>query len=342
MNGRIIELTGIVLVICLVGCSNSLLENDLETKYLLQESVVETASLEHPERAINTEGNVNGRTPVKCQWIQGDISYDITDTIYYKTFYDDFVRGYQMNFVYPDVNIQDNIEDYFAQTEYDFEKMSRISQMFYDNRTIDMDEETLKDLFYKYGYEVCFHSASIDDLQVRFIEIRELNGLSLYLSHILLQTWDDEHIYLQDVTSPISRTIRSFITIEGKEELKLIVHSSGFSKDLVAEEELSFWLFRGTYWILAPIDLTIDSSHAHSAGDMYADVDRDSLFSPIYYKDGIVYRTSMQGDGLHTYAHRLEKLEEVEENVSFRLVSISEVQGQAFEDIDCYLHFKIN
>lgn len=330
----------IALMLCQSGCSNSLVENDdLPSS---QESTIEITSSEPLETAINLKEDVSSRTPVSCQWIQGDRSYDIEDTVYYKTFYDDYVKGYQMNFEYPNVNLQDDIEDYFAQTEYDFESITRITQMFYDNRTIDMNEETLKVLFYKHGYEICFHSVSIDSLKVRFIEFRELNGLSLYVSHILLQTWDDEHIYLQDITGPISRTIRSVITIDNQEEPKLILHSSGFSKDFVAEEELSFWAFRETYWILTPMDLTIDSSHAHHVGEvLYPDINREDLFEPVYYRDGIVYRTSIQGDGVFSIVFRLEKMKEIEKNKSFRLISVSDVQGRAYADTNCYLHFEI-
>lgn len=326
-----------ILAICLTACSNSSEGNHEIIESSLKESVIETAILGLVE-------NDNIRIPLQCQWRAEDRPFDGNNTVYYKSYYDDFVRGSTIGFKFPDINLQENIAEYFVadENEIGFDQMDKIVEMFFDNRTIEMDEKSLKDLFNEYGYEVCFYSELIDALQVRFIEIRESDGLSLYPSRILIQSWDKEHIYLQDITGATPRRIRSFITITDGVAPQLIVHSSGFSKDYVSEEELSFWIYRGSYWILTSMDLNIDSSHAHSANDLYPDIERDTLFEPVYYPDGIVYRTSIQDDGLNTYPYRLGKMEEIEKNKSFRLIAILNSPRKTIEKSNCYIEFEIN
>ena len=89
----------------------------------------------------------------------------------------------------------------------------------------------------------------------------------------------------------------------------MVVHSSGVSRDYVDEQELSFWEYCGTYWALVPMDLEIDTSHAHIAGEnLYPDLNRDELFEVFYYRDGIAYRPSRQNDSVtNSYAVRLGK-----------------------------------
>lgn len=291
---------------------------------------------------LDLEKNDTIRTPSQCQWQAEDQPFDGNDTIYYKSYYDDFVRGSTVNFEFPEINPQDNMDDYFVVDDNEFDRIDKIAAVFFDNRTIAMDEKSLEDLFNKHNYEIYFNGGVIDALQFRFIEIRESDGISLYPSRILIQSWDSEHIYLQDITGPSPRKIRSFITITNREAPQLIVHSSGFSKDYISEEELSFWVYRGSYWILTPLDLTINSSHAHSANDRYPDIERETLFEPVYYRDGIVYRTSIQGDGLNAYAYRLGKMEEMEKNKSFKLIAIQDLQRKTIEKSNCYIEFEIN
>lgn len=280
-------------------------------------------------------------TPVTVKWQLRDIDYDPYDTIYYKTYYDNFVRGFIMNIKYPDINIQEKLEDYFIIKENSDEQMNMLVDMFFDDRTINIEEEELKDLFYSHGYFLYLSHENIQDIQVRFIEIQEIDGPSLYPSRILIQSWDEEHVYLQDITGPIPRKIRSLLVIDNKKSPQVIMHSSGSSDDYVSEEELSFWTYRGSYWILTPLELEIDTSHAHSAGDMYPDIDRSTLFEPTYYRDGIVYRPSVQGDGLHSATFRLGKMEETEKNKSFRLTAIYESLGRTVEDRGAYIQFEI-
>lgn len=282
------------------------------------------------------------RTPKEAQWAEDDISFDPEDTIYCKTFYDSFVRGRTMRIRFPDIKLLEEIEDYLMIESDTVEEFYPLADMFYDNRTIEMGEEELRELFYAHGFHIYFHNGVLDNLHIRLIEIQEINGLTLYPVRIVLQTWDDEYIYVQDITGPIPRKIESFLIVDDQEEPKLVVHTSGFSTDFIAEEELSFWTFRGSYWILAPIELDIDTSHAHSEGSLYGDLDRDKLFPVTLYRDGIVYRPSRQGNSIGaSNTYRLGKMEEVEKNKSFRLYGIYENIGKTYVNKYCYIEFNI-
>jgi len=330
----------ILLIMFAIGCSKS--NTDKNNKWVdLEVAIKEDILSEKTETHVNADEQ-KSPIPLMPQWQPEDRTYDPDNTIYYKTYYDDFVRGYIMCINFPNINLKEEIEDYFTMDEKGNVKIDYLADLFFDSRTIEMDENILKNICYSYGYEVDFQSTSINDLNVRFVEINEIDGLLLYPSRILIQTWDSEHIYLQDITSPISRKIRSVITIDNKEDPIMIVHSTGISVDYISEEELSFWAFRGSYWVLTPLELTVDSSHAHSAGELYADINRDSLYDPVYYRDGIVYRPSMQGDGLHGFIFRLGKMEEIENNINFRLIGISDSLGRTLEKSNCYLEFEIN
>lgn len=264
--------------------------------------------------------------PVKHQSQEGDMDYDPEDTIYCKDYYDDFVGEEKRQIEYPDINIRDTIEDYF-QFEDDTEKWDNLVEMFFDYRTIEMPEEELKALFYQHGYTLWLQSAETENLHVRFVEIAETEGLSLYPARIMIQTWDENHIYLQDITGPIPRKIESFLVVDDRKPCRLVVHSSGFSGDYVAEEELIFWEYRGTHWALAPMDLVIDTSAAHISGKyFFPEIDRDDLFEASYYRDGMAYRSSTQIDYYDTnsYTVRLGKMEEVEKNKIFRLKAVCE------------------
>ena len=281
------------------------------------------------------------RQPMEAQWQSEDIKYLNDDTIYYKNYYDNFIQGKIMDISFPEINIQTRLEEYFKVDDNIIEGMDTLSSIFFDNRTIEMKEEALKKLFYSHGYNLYLHEAAINDLHIRLIEIEEIDGLSLYPSRILIQTWDDKHIYLEDITGPIPRKVRSFLVIDDKEELRLVIHSSGVSVDYISEEELSFWIFRGSYWILAPMELEIDTSHAHNAGDLYPDLDRNNLFVATFYQDGIAYRSSIQdiSSGACQNTYRLGIMEEIEKNKSFKLVGNYENMGETCVDSSCYIRF---
>lgn len=270
-----------------------------------------------------------GRTLGQMQYDPKIMDYDPEDTIYYKTYYDDFVQGKIMNIdYYPHNEILDEMEDYFADDSEVF-YLDNLISMFYDDRTIETDEKELEQLFWEHGYILYLHSVEFLDFHLRFIEIAEKEGLSLYPIQILMQTWDEDYIYLQDITGPIPRKIRDMMAVDKEGVWKLIVHSSGFSKEYISEEELSFWEFTGSYWILVPMELEIDTSHAFSLGNLYPDIDRNELFEAFYYRDGIAFRPSRQPDNEYgtNNTYRLGMMEITEENKSFRLVMICDVEG---------------
>lgn len=109
----------------------------------------------------------------------------------------------------PYMEIWKELEDYFVDDSKVF-YLDYLVSMFYDDRTIETDEKELEQLFWEHGYIVYFHSVESRDFHLRFIEIVEKKGLSLYPIRILMQTWDDDYIYLQDITGPIPRKIRDY------------------------------------------------------------------------------------------------------------------------------------
>ncbi len=197
-------------------------------------------------------------------------------------------------------------------------------------------------LYWEHGYLIDFCRGDFENCHVRFVEITEKDGLSLYPVRILMQTWDEEHIYLQDITGPIPRKIKEVMTVERNGVRQLVVHSTGLSREYVAEEELSFWEQNGTCWILTPMELEIDVSQAHNMGSLYPDIDRESLYEAFFYRDGIAYKPSLQpfnewGD---REVYRMGVMEVVEENKSFRLNAVCNVEGKTVSSYG-YILFEI-
>lgn len=266
-------------------------------------------------------------------------------SIYDKNYYDSYRSGKFMWIRFQEKNLQKELEDYFDVGDY-AEGPEILADMFMDKRTCEMEEEELKELFFSHGYLLYLHHKEIDGLHIRLAQVQEINGLSLYPIRIVIQTWDEENIYIEDITAPIPRKIRDFLIIEDDDALKMIIHSSGISIDYTAEEELSFWEFCDNgCWNLISMDLEIDTSHAHNTGDGYPDLNRDELFPMVYYQDGITFGPSrqgnMNGDGMDTF--RLGKMEEIEKNKSFRLYGIYENLGRTYVWTygDCYIQFNI-
>jgi len=331
----------ILLLIFAVGCSKSSNSAQNNKSVDLEIAMEEDIISEKTESHVNVDEQ-KSLTPLRPQWQPEDRTYDPNNTIYYKTYYDHFSRGYIMHIKFPDINLKKEIEDYFTMDQKGNVEIDSLVDLFFDSRTIEMDENVLKNICYSYGYEVDFKSTSINDLHMRFVEINEIDGLSLYPSRIFIQTWDNEHIYLQNITGPIPRKIKSIITVDDKEDPIMITHSTSVSKDYISEEELIFWAFRGSYWILISLEYTIDSSHAHNAGNAFPDENRESLYDPFYYPDGIVYRPSIQCDGVNYYTFRLGVMEEIDKNKRFRMIGICEFEDRAEVVNDCYIEFEIN
>lgn len=292
------------------------------------------------ENDSSTKEEGHSRYPGQIKWQEGYRGYDPEDTIFYKTYYDD--SGRERRIKYPEINMRDELEEYFQYRNIS-EKWDNLAQMFYDERTVKMSEEELKDLFYEHGYVLCLQSAEIEDLHVRFVEITEIGGLSLYPSRIMIQTWDERYIGLQDITSPVPRKIRSFLVVDDRESYRLIVHSSGLSGDYAVEEELSFWEYDGAAWGLVPMDLEIDTSHAHIGGEkISSDIAREELFEASYYRDGIAYRPARQSLGDNKITVRPGKMEEIEKNRIFRLTAVYEAEtGTTVCSDGTYIQFEI-
>lgn len=351
-NGK--SILAVLLCLALAGCGNGAdggresgvlgeAEQDVDQSESLGESEPSAHLYEEMENAEENSPSPKEkhvRYPAPIKWQEGYHGYDPEDTIFYKSYYDDSISGRHIK--YPKIHMRDELEEYFLY-RYDAEKWDNLVEMFFDERTVEMPEDELEDLFYEQGYVLSFQSAEIADMHVRFVEITELGGLSLYPSRIMLQTWDENSICLQDITSPLPRKIQSFLVIDDREPYRLVVHSSGVSEDYAVEEELSFWEYRDVQWSLAPMDLKIDTSHAQTGGESLSfDGSGEELFEASYYRDGIAYRPGRQRMGDHYVTVRPGKMEEVEKNRIFRLKAVYEADtGTTVRADDIYIQFEI-
>lgn len=312
-------------------------------KILILSLFVVGCSVQNIERDVaEKETEISKRTPLKGN-LQSDSCYDIQNTIYSKDFYKDHLPPWVMDIRCPEVNLQEDMEDYFN-VENHIRGIQTLADMFFDNRTIEMEEEELNALFYSHGYYLYLHNAEVNELHIRIVEIQEMGGLSLYPSEILIQAWDDQNIYLEDITGPVSRKVRSILAIDDKENPQMIIHSSGLSVDYVSEEELSFWEFQGSAWTLIPMALDIDTSHANFVNsNLYSDSDNGELFPIIYYPDGIVFRAFRHSEGRepYEYTYYMGKLEEVEKNKSYILREVQHNDSRPFVSYATYIQLTI-
>lgn len=331
---------------CASGCGRKSIETEMQTK--AKTEITETEYETEYPKAFDEPGQYRKEESRRIPGVREHGSdwrpYDHEDTVYYKHFYDDFAVGKIMTIDYsPHVEDREKLEDYFTE-ETDIRQLDHLVSMFYDDRTIETDENELEFLFWEHGYLIDFHRVEYGNMCLRVVEITEKNGLSLYPVRILMQTWDDDFIYLQDVTSPVPRKIRDMMVVDQDGIWDLIVHSSGISREYVAEEELSFWEFTGADWVLVPMELEMDTSHAHIMGELYPDLDRDELFEIFNYRDGMAFRPSLQNCGTKgdRVVLRLGSMEVIRENKSFRLNAVLDVEGRTVEwGGKCYIQFDV-
>lgn len=295
--------------------------------------------------SVAGEGDgTGGRKPMPYEYVPDLMDYDVEDTIYYKNYYDNFVGGLVEHMDYsPRMEMRGELDDYFTDDSEIFQ-LDYLVSMFYDDRTVEIDEKELEQLFWDHGYLLSLHNAEYKDYHLRFVEITEKNGLSLYPFRILMQTWDDDSIYLQDITSIVPRKIGDLMVVDDGDVWKMIVHSTGLSREMVVEEELSFWEFTGTYWVLVPMELRIDTSNAHGMGiSSYPDLDRDELFEAVYYRDGITFHPSRQSMNKYgdKWTLRLGVMEVIEENRKFRLIPVCRAEGRMVKLAGIYIQCTI-
>lgn len=346
---------GIVALVCLTARHTGInkgVDSDLEktvnfttnAKNPIRKEADDT-TIEAGEHFVMREDKTSGRVPKSYEYIQDLMDYDPEDTIYYKDYYDDIIVGVEEHIDYsPHMEIREELEDYFTDDLNEFHRLDYMVSMFYDDRTIQTDEKELEQLFWDHGYILSFHNAEYQDYRLRFIEITEKDGLSLYPFRILMQTWDEDFIYLQDITSIVPRKIMDLMVVDDEGIWKMVVHSTGLSREMVVEEEISFWEFTGTYWILVPMEVNIDTSHAHFLGTtLYPDLDRDELYEAVFYRDGITYSPSQQSMNEYgdQWTFRLGIMEVTEENRRFRLIPIFRVEGRTVYLTDSYIQFAI-
>lgn len=262
---------------------------------------------------------------------------DGENTIFWKDYYRDYKTILRKSVEYHiPICLQDSLQDYFSLRDPNEDTWfpKDIYCMFYDERTIEMTEEELEILFLQNGYELSSCKGKCRDYYVRFLQYRGKDSYYIYPEHIIMQTWNDRYIYVQEITGPMERKVMDFICVDDRENPLAIVHSSSMTRDRVSEEELSFWEFNGNFWSLVPMELEVDYTEAVLLEDLKPGKEAD--FNPVYYPDGIVFGASGQYDPIYlsegkvTYKPEdgnirymtLGKLEEIEKNKSFQLIMV--------------------
>lgn len=124
----------------------------------------------------------SSRVPSVMQPDTDVMTYDPEDTIYYKTYYDDFSEGKIMYIDYaPHMEMKEELEDYFEE-DSNYDSLDRLVSMFYDNRTIELEEEELEELFWVHGYSISFHNTEFREYHLRVVGITKKMGHHYILS----------------------------------------------------------------------------------------------------------------------------------------------------------------
>lgn len=287
-------------------------------KTLLEENVIESEMSE-----VQDEPEIT-RQPVEYRYMEylGPRGFlDGEDTIFWQDFYDSYSIGLLRGVEYHiPICIQDSLQDYFSLRNPDEMPWAPkdIYCMFYDNRTIEMEEEELEILFLQNGYELSICQGECKGYQVRFLQYRQKDSHLLYPEHIIMQTWDDWYIYVQEITGPMQRKVMDFISVDDRERPLIIVHTTSITRDYVSEEELSFWEFNGNFWSLVPVELEIEYTEYVLGRE--PELGKVEDLNMICYPDGIAFRPTIQfsSSGGVIFYLKEDQIEEIERNKSFQ------------------------
>ena len=255
--------------------------------------------------------------PKEYEYVEGDYEFSFAYTIHNENLYADTAGGYKAAGIeWPDIEIKPELEDYLVKSDWDGEgKYDDLVVMFYDYRTLEIGEDALVDLFVDHGYFLYFHYGKAGNLNFRIVEIQEREGLSTYPCRILIQSWDEKHIYVMDMTADIPRKVRNLMVIDNRRFPQIIIHASAFDRDFTAQEELIFFAFKRTGWVPCRIDLEFEEHEK---------------FVATYYADGIAFAPGPLTEVYaytNTYTYLLGASEEVEKNRHFRMYTIRSVVG---------------
>ena len=316
-------ITGILvclLVLLLFGCSDSsssIEQEEHETGVELEENEL-TVENGQSNSTIGDKGknDYSMLEPKEYEYQEGDYEADFNKSIFNTNLYDDVVIYKEAKVEYPRIGLKPELEDYLVESDWKGEgKYDDLVAMFYDKRTLEMGEDALLDMFIDYGYFLYFHYGKADSLNFRIIEIQERDSLSTYPCRIVAQSWDEEYIYVMDMTADIPRKVRNLMVIDDREYPQMIIHASGFDGNYVAEEHLLFFAFKRTGWVPCHIELEFSEPEE---------------FVVTYYSDGIAFspgRLKETGSYVNFKTYRLGASEEIAKNRSFRMLTISEVVG---------------
>ena len=187
-----------------------------------------------------------------------------------------------------------NLNDYFDIDCFDDEK--RFIKLFYDCRTIYMTKLELEEFFLKNGWNVYIIEKNFEDgLSIRIYDLTDKPQQPDYGSYDFIQTWDNNYIFSQSITSTLRHKVEDAIVInkKGIENNKLILfaYNTGISDDI--RSEIHFWEFKDNRWQTSKISLKEEINYGY--GDFYLGDNANGVpiknIEPniIYYDDGISF-----------------------------------------------------
>lgn len=334
----ILILAGLLVIVYQTGIrADRVLQDEKEVK--VENMILNADDEMQQEKAGETVGAGEKITAKSRPWKRTPVRYtgeysatmgilDAENTIFYQDFYKDYLFACPIGINYfIAVCPQDSLEDYFnlAYLYTSGEPASELNRkdiycMFYDDRTCNMGKEGLEILFLQNGYELSICEGECKGYQVRFYQYgRKDSDRWLYPEHIIMQTWDGGNVYVQDITSIMQRKVMNFISVDDRENPLIIVHSSAMTREGIPEEELLFWEFDGNCWSLVPLGLEIECFMKTARGETKPGRIED--FNPIYYKDGIAFRTAVYVEGEYGIVSylKLYNMRAVDKNKTFQV-----------------------
>lgn len=79
--------------------------------------------------------------PMKPQWKSEDSIFNPDNTVFYKTYYNNFERGYIMDMKFLEIKLTKEIDDYFTLNQNGNRYSNNHVDLFFDPRTIEIDQK---------------------------------------------------------------------------------------------------------------------------------------------------------------------------------------------------------
>lgn len=197
-----------------------------------------------------------------------------------------------------------------------------IMSLFYDPRTIKLDKKELTELFsienpnvYVDFFEIHFDSELTS--RVYTIQFNPINPT--WPSINIVQTWDNENIYCQEIGTVSPRRFTNIIKLDQQdksEKLLIWCYNLGVGCQDISTE-LQYWEFKDSRW--TPCELNFNFEPGFIFEEYYVGEEKRSSIAHTIYPDGIAFYDSI----LASCYYRFDEIETLEESKIFRVSSRS-------------------